>query len=467
MLSLKSKLICGTIVSLVWELGAFNVVLFYFSTLDFSGDFSIVTGLGIALGIIALPLIGWLGDAFIGRYKAAKYSIIFLWIFVVVHGVAEVVMKYRNESDDWLFSLFWKVIGMFASIVGGFVIVCGFHLGLDQLADSPSWQVSSYVSWYCWIFFLAYVIKSIAGECTDKLIAIGAIIFFLSVGICLDVLCKKSISIQAKSSNSLKLIYKVLKYAAKNKYPRTSSAFSYWDAKKPRIDLAKARYSGPFTTDEVDDVKAFVKIIIIVTICAFLPGIFYTFTIFSGYKIMYHYSDSMAQGTPDYRHCLVHSIIYSSPSYLIVLAIPLYECFVYPYMWKQLASVTISRRFVVGIFLLFITQLSYATLETMGHYIASSKNISVPCFLHSMEKNVINNETIGLSIYWLVLPDIFNAISSYFCFSSGLEFLCAQSPYPMKSLLVGCMWSAILLSASCEVGVSHAFSLIASTRYIS
>ena len=151
-----------------------------------------------------------------------------------------------------------------------------------------------------------FVIKSVAFECTDKLIGIGTITLVLSVAICLDFLCKQNVSIQFKSSNSLKLIYRVLKYAAKNKYPQTSSAFSYWDAKKSRIDLAKARYGGPFTSDEVDDVKAFLKIIVIVAICGFLPGVFYMLTMLSGYKIMYHYRDlSLAQGAFDYRHCLV------------------------------------------------------------------------------------------------------------------------------------------------------------------
>ena len=465
--SSNSKFIFGIIISLAWELGALNVIMFYFSVSDFFGKSAVFIGLAIALGIVSSPLLGWIGDAFIGRYKGAKYCIISLWTLSVLHGAAEVVMKYREESDNWIFSLLWKIIGIFTSAVGGFVLVCGFHFGLDQIADSPSWQVSSYVSWYCWSYFLVFVIKSVAFECTDKLIGIATITLVLSVAICLDFLCKQNVSIQSKSSNSLKLVYQVLKYAAKNKYPQTSSAFSYWDSKKSRIDLAKARYGGPFTADEVDDVKAFLKIIVIVVICVFLPGVFYTFTMFSGYKIMYHYRDlSLVQGTFDYRHCFVRSVIYNSASYILVLAIPLYECFIYPYIWKHVASITISKRFVVGIFLLFVTQLSYVTLETAGHYDVSSRNISVPCFLNATREDVVSNETIGLSVYWLILPQIFNAMSIYFWFTSGAEFLCAQSPYSMKSLLVGCMWSTVLTSSCCGIGLSYAFSFIPSTRYI-
>ena len=160
-------------------------------------------------------------------------------------------------------------------------------------------------------------------------------------------------------------------------------------------------------------------------------------------------------------------MIYNSASYILVLAIPLYECFIYPYIWKHVASITISKWFVVGIFLLFVTQQSYVTLEAAGHYEASLRNISVPCFLHATREDVVSDETIGLSVYWLILPEIFNAMSIYFWFTSGTEFLCAQSPYPMKSLLVGCVRSTVLTSSCCGIGLSYAFSFTASAQYTS
>jgi len=49
------------------------------------------------------------------------------------------------------------------------------------------------------------------------------------------------------------------------KYPRQRSAFTYWEDKIPsRIDLAKSKYGGPFTTEQVEDVKTFFRILVII-----------------------------------------------------------------------------------------------------------------------------------------------------------------------------------------------------------
>ena len=62
--------------------------------------------------------------------------------------------------------------------------------------------------------------------------------------------------------NPLKLIYLVLIYAVKNKYPCMRSAFTYWEDKRyTRIDLGKRKYGGPFTTEQVEDVKTFFRIL--------------------------------------------------------------------------------------------------------------------------------------------------------------------------------------------------------------
>ena len=73
--------------------------------------------------------------------------------------------------------------------------------------------------------------------------------------------------IEPKSPQSLKTIYKVLKFAAKHKAPLNSSAFTYWEEDIPsRIDLAKSKYGGPFTTEQVEDVKTVLRLMVI-----FLP----------------------------------------------------------------------------------------------------------------------------------------------------------------------------------------------------
>jgi peptide/histidine transporter 3/4 len=61
--------------------------------------------------------------------------------------------------------------------------------------------------------------------------------------------------------NPYKMVIKVLNFV-RHKWPLRRSAFTYCDDEKPsRVDYAKERYGGPLTTEHVEDVKAFLKIL--------------------------------------------------------------------------------------------------------------------------------------------------------------------------------------------------------------
>ena len=65
--------------------------------------------------------------------------------------------------------------------------------------------------------------------------------------------------------NPYKMIFKVLNFARKNKYPvGPVSAFTHcYDFRPSRLDYAKERYGGPFTTSDVEDVKTFKNVFIL------------------------------------------------------------------------------------------------------------------------------------------------------------------------------------------------------------
>ena len=57
-------------------------------------------------------------------------------------------------------------------------------------------------------------------------------------------------------SNSIKHIAKVPNYARKHKYLELCSALTYWEDDYPSgIGLSKNKCGGPFTVEEVEDVK--------------------------------------------------------------------------------------------------------------------------------------------------------------------------------------------------------------------
>ena len=54
----------------------------------------------------------------------------------------------------------------------------------------------------------------------------------------------------------------MLKYSWNHKVPEHRSAFTYWEEDIPRrIDLGKNKYGGPFTNEEVEDTKTFLRIL--------------------------------------------------------------------------------------------------------------------------------------------------------------------------------------------------------------
>ena len=91
-----------------------------------------------------------------------------------------------------------------------------------------------------------------------------AIILSLA-SVCYIVLLHKSkrhLYIQRAGLNPFKNIYKVLKYSWNHKVPERRSAFTYWEEDIPRrIDLGKDKYGGPFTNEEVEDTKTFLRIL--------------------------------------------------------------------------------------------------------------------------------------------------------------------------------------------------------------
>ena len=75
-------------------------------------------------------------------------------------------------------------------------------------------------------------------------------------------LTPKWLIIEPKSPQSIKTIYRVLKYAAKHKAPTNCSALTYWEDGIPsRLDLGKTKYGGPFTVEQVEDVKTLLRIL--------------------------------------------------------------------------------------------------------------------------------------------------------------------------------------------------------------
>ena len=76
---------------------------------------------------------------------------------------------------------------------------------------------------------------------------------------------KNSLNTVHQLTNPYKLIFRVLHYSWKHKYPERRSALTYWEEDIPsRIDLGMNKYGGPFTVEEVEDVKTVFRLLPII-----------------------------------------------------------------------------------------------------------------------------------------------------------------------------------------------------------
>lgn len=71
-------------------------------------------------------------------------------------------------------------------------------------------------------------------------------------------------NVEPARSNPYKKVVAVLNFAMKHKYPVSYSAYMDDDDEEPsRLDYAKEIHGGPFTTEQVEDVKMFLRILVL------------------------------------------------------------------------------------------------------------------------------------------------------------------------------------------------------------
>ena len=148
-------------------------------------------------------------------------------------------------------------------------------LGLDQMPDASASSISSFITWYvfsiCTGLWLKNIFRVSQKHCFDKIIRSNfSLLLALFSALCtsvvllsVSVFLPKWFIVEPKSPQTLKNIYKVLKFAVKHKAPLNRSSLTYWEEDIPsKIDLGKSKYGGPFTTEEVEDVKTVLRLIV-------------------------------------------------------------------------------------------------------------------------------------------------------------------------------------------------------------
>ena len=271
-------------------------------------EFADTDGLGYLVRILLLycggrifyPVGGYLADVFLGRYTVIYICLWLYWIafsLLATGSAVHVIALSEGEEIErklaplyyYLFPILCYLCVILAS--GGFQSTI-IPFGADQLEAASSSELSSYIYWY----YLAIQVGSIANVIVDAAISymlhdvhtnriIQALIAvaLISLALILHRWFKGWYFRNIIRENCIKLVKNVVCYAAKTKrhLPRYRRAFRYGEGRVPRIELAKQQYDGIYTQDQVEDVKTFCRICLVLFS---LMGLSFTIT---GVSLLY------------------------------------------------------------------------------------------------------------------------------------------------------------------------------------
>ena len=214
------------------------------------------------VSFLSFPLFGLLADIKTGRYNTIIAGVYLSFVSWIICGVATIFQTYMNI--DILYLVVLGVVYILEAIGYSCFHANIIHFNIDQLIGASATKLSAVIYWH---FLSVPVIYAIAviGKC---LITQFVIVSYVLSGVALctvivtNFIFKHWLDTTPHIINPVKLISKVLNYAWRNKYPKNRSALTYWEEDYPsRLDLGKEKYGGPFSEEEVENVKTVLRLI--------------------------------------------------------------------------------------------------------------------------------------------------------------------------------------------------------------
>ena len=301
--------------------------------------------LKVCLGVFGLTLLiaGWLADTHIGRYNVMHSGIWIMWIATLITTTSSVVASLHGSYDAVHPILLQIAIPVMAVGLGGFQASI-IQFGLDQLHDASTSEIKSFIIWFVWTAHCQGIPMDFTFVCLKEGHRIFMLLYVfanLSSAMILVYIYNHCLIKEPIQQNPLKLVCKVIRYAIKNKYPRQRSAFTYCeDELPPRIDFGKSKYGGPFTTEQVEDVKTFFRFLPVAMVAGMLCESVLTSNVIrdSMYKQFTEISQS-AMHLDDYlTKCSYEASFTHTTYYGAVFLILFHEVFIYPIFYRCMVS---------------------------------------------------------------------------------------------------------------------------------
>lgn len=401
---------------------------------------------------LSYPIIGLLADMWVGRHKIITFSLWLKWATVImVTMVSSQIFKFTYAStaivsnvSGTLAAILITVLTVLDQIGFASFQVTAIQFGTDQLQGAPKDHLSAFIFWYIFVEQTATPIVEWVNYSfyfTRTLYNVGWVLFgwsLLVASLLTFVIVFKSCFMshwfvrEPGTPNPYRLVYHVIKFALKHKQPIQCDTSGQWENKRPsRLDYGMCKYGGPFTAEEVENVKKLLKL---GALLISLFGVFIaTYTLQYDWQslVMVHIGGrtlSPQNSSPLLFEALCDTVV-------LVLLIPLHELVIYPYFQKYIPSML--KRIWLGAVLYIACTMSILVIDAIGHSI----NPDVECvripplFINATQP--YQYSTLGINSAFIFIPNFLFGLATITFHIALIEFIVIRSPHSMKGMLLG------------------------------
>ena len=453
---LKNK---GAILVLVWNYLCISVPFFYLKINEDNRGIEFNVPL-IALGL-TLSIAGWIGDVRFGRYKVISLSIWIVWAAIMLATLSFVLSKtvdsytsihnYLNEGLEVVISI--GLGGFQANVI---------QFGIDQLYDASSDEIASFILWYVYTYHSSGFIVYFIFGCVPKqywIVGYLMLCIYLSIALCSMLMFNHWLVKEPVTQNPFKLVYRVVRYAIKHKHPECRSAFTFCEDEPPsRIDFGKSKFGGPFTTEQVEDVKTFLRFIVFILVGTGIFGVIFSSWLLLENMLKTLTSTSLThtinKGGESFSKCYSKEAFVELFLYCGIIVLPAYELVIHPVFHRCLGIIKSHWKLLLGVFLMIAEIVALLVVETVArrNYLTSNNYSStISCISHGTLSS-------SMDFRWMAVPLLLFSLSASVITIGAIEFIAAQAPYSMRGLIMGMTCCMLALSGAVVIGINIPFT---------
>ena len=406
-----------------WSIGVNLIRLLPFPNVEYGNHLTLV------YEVLSVPFLGagWISEYLLGRYRAITLGNI---VLIVTH--LGILTSFLMLQFNWIVpaSVVMYLSLPCAAFGGGTFYISSLPFIIDQMIGASTDDISAAIQWYCCAIAVGVIAQNLP-TCLSCVIHVQQLnILFLSlllsfisllVVLITDCLYHKWLDTNYRSTNPFKTIFKVLNYARKTKYPERRSAFTYIDEEEPsRLDYGKHKFGGPFTEEEVEDVKTILRLL------PLLVSAFGALLIANDLEFGDYFQIHIIPTNGRLIHCikrLQKLSLYGSG----ILLLPVYRFIMLPLLHNHFQS--LIKRAGIGLVMIFTSTLLDLTLDTIGHLHSNNTH----CMF---DTNFTQTNTLPIPLYWLILSDIVFGIGAAIISVNLIVFVLAQSPKSMRGVIL-------------------------------